>query len=139
MPRSLPRQLLGLFVLGSAGTLVELLLLEHVESLTQWVPLALLALGMASGGVLFWHPRAALRRAWGAIMALYAAAGAAGVVLHLWDNLGFERELDPGSSGFRLVKETFMGATPAFAPAAMVLLGALGWLALRGDPSAPRV
>ncbi len=126
-------------MLGSAGTLVELLLLEHVESFTQWVPLVLLALGTVCGAALFYRPRSTLHRAWGWMMALYAVAGVAGVFLHLWGNFAFERELDAGSSGFRLVRETLMGATPAFAPAAMVLLGALGWLALRGTPSAPRV
>src|SRR6185436_7418083 len=47
------RALLALFALGSLGTGVELLLLEHFEKPPQWTPLALLAIGvvLAAGQV----------------------------------------------------------------------------------------
>ena len=38
--------LLGVFVLGLLGTSFELLLLEHFETWQQWLPLALLGLGL---------------------------------------------------------------------------------------------
>jgi hypothetical protein len=44
--------LLGILVFGLVGTAVELLLLGHDESLTQLVPLVLIATGIA---VITWH------------------------------------------------------------------------------------
>ena len=134
MRHACARPLLALFLFGSAGSLIELLLLEHVDSATQWGPVVLLAVGSACATILIFRPEAALRRLWGGLMASYGIAGPVGVFLHLRGNREFEREIDAASAGLRLWKETLMGATPALAPAAMTLLGALGWLALREGP-----
>ena len=48
--------LLTIFILGSVGSGAELLLLNHVESLLQWIPLLLILLSFV---VLGWHARAA--------------------------------------------------------------------------------
>lgn len=126
------RALLWLFLLASVGNLVELLLLEHFDSATQWLPLALLAVGATAAAVLLVAPEAAApRRAWTPLMALYVATGPIGVFLHLKGNLEFELELDGALTGWALWRETVMGATPALAPGAMLVLGVLGWLALR--------
>lgn len=119
--------LLLLFLFGSLGALAELLLLEHVDAWTQWIPVVLLALGsLGAGWTLL---RGGRLPGWRALMTAFVVAGAIGVGLHLWGNLAFERELDEALTGFALWREVFMGATPALAPGSMVLLGALGWLA----------
>ena len=46
--------LLTIFILGSVGSGAELLLLNHVESLLQWIPLLLILLSFVALG---WHAR----------------------------------------------------------------------------------
>ena len=101
--------------------------MEHTEDLWQNVPLVLLALGCGIFAVLAMTGRAAVRRAFHAVMLLFAASGMAGAVLHYEGNVEFERELNPDSSGFSLFRDAMMGATPALAPGTMILLGAVGW------------
>ena len=55
-------------------------------------------------------------------------AGVAGVVLHVQGNLEFERELNPGESGWPLWLEVARGATPALAPGSLIPFGLLGLL-----------
>jgi hypothetical protein len=153
-PDSRGRALLALFLFGSGGSLAELVLLEHVDSATQWVPLALLAAGVLASGALLVLARGAAhvsqpgtsvpanrprfvraKGAWTLLLALYVVAGPIGITLHLKGNLEFERELDATLGGFALWREVLMGATPALAPGAMTLLGIVGWLATRPPPA----
>ncbi len=120
--------LLGLFLLASLGTGVELLLLEHFEEWEQWLPLVLLGLGLVSGAAAgVWPGRrslAALR----AVMVTYAVSGGVGLYLHYAGNRAFELEMEPALAGLELVWAALTGATPALAPATMVWLAALGLL-----------
>ena len=117
--------LIALFV-SAAGTLVELLLLEHVEDSWQWVPIILLGLSII---IIAWHVigrgRASTRALQG-MMWLFVASGAVGVFLHYRGNSEFELELNSSLAGFALFRESMMGATPALAPGTMVLLGIVG-------------
>lgn len=120
--------LLGLFLLASLGTGVELLLLEHFEEWEQWLPLVLLGLGLVSGvaaGV--WPGRRSLV-ALRAVMVTYVVSGAVGLYLHYAGNRTFELEMEPALAGRELFWEALTGATPALAPAAMIWLAALGLL-----------
>lgn len=135
--------LLGLFLLASLGTGVELLLLEHFEEWEQWLPLVLLGLGLVSGtaaGV--WPGRRSLV-ALRAVTASYAVSGGAGLYLHYAGNRAFELEMEPALAGRELVWEALTGATPALAPATMIWLAALGLLfsyrhpAVEGPSSEP--
>lgn len=120
------RLLLALVLLGMIGLAAELVLLEHVESVWQWVPLAVLALGFAAGAALFLRPAAAAVHAFRAAMALFVAAGVLGLYLHFRGNVEFEREMDSGLRGLALVWEALRGATPALAPGSLAHLGLLG-------------
>ncbi|HEX5872887.1 MAG TPA: hypothetical protein VFY65_20790 [Longimicrobium sp.] len=139
----LRRLLLALVMMGMIGLAAELVLLEHVESVWQWVPLAVLALGFAAGAALLLRPGAAAVRAFQGMMALFVAAGVLGLYLHLRGNVEFEREMDPGLRGLALVWEALRGATPALAPGTLAHFGLLGLActyrhpALRREP-APR-
>jgi hypothetical protein len=137
-PTGTRRVLLAVFLFGSAGNLAELLLLEHVDSAVQWLPLALLAAGTGAAAWLLLAGRRAspvagptALRVWHGLLALYVLAGPVGIFLHLKGNREFELELDAGLRGFALWRDTLMGATPALAPGAMTLLGVIGWLATR--------
>lgn len=118
--------LAGTFLLGSLGTGAKLLLLGHTEGIWQKVPLALVASGclclFAAGG----GRGARSCRTFQAVMGLFVASGVAGIVLHYQGNVEFEMELNPATSGFELFWESMKGATPALAPGAMILLGAVG-------------
>jgi hypothetical protein len=129
-------------LVGAAGLLLELLLIEHWEPGWQLVPLVLLLLVLAVGGALLGRPRPALLRTFRVVLVLCAAAGLLGVWLHLDGNLEFEREMDAELAGGALLWEAARGATPLLAPGAMLQLGLVGLLfayrhpALRRPPGA---
>jgi hypothetical protein len=139
----LRRLLVALVLFGIVGLAAELVLLEHVDSVWQWVPLVVLALGFLAGAALLARPAAATVRVFQAAMAVFVAAGVLGLYLHLRGNLEFEREMDPGLRGLTLVWEALRGATPALAPGTLAHFGLLGLActyrhpALRREP-APR-
>jgi hypothetical protein len=125
-PGLLRRLLLGLMLLGMLGLMAELLLLEHYEDVWQWVPLVSLAVGFLLALAVWMRPGRGTLRAFRAVSALYVAAGALGVYLHLDGNLEFERESDASLRGLPLLWEALQGATPALAPGALAQLGLLG-------------
>jgi hypothetical protein len=136
----LRRLLLAVLLFGMVGLAAELVLLEHMESVWQWVPLAALALGSLAGAALFLRPSPAAVRAFQGMMAIFVAAGVLGLYLHLRGNAEFEREMDPETRGWALVWEALRGATPALAPGTLAHFGLLGLAltyrhpALRRDP-----
>jgi hypothetical protein len=123
---SIRRYLLAVLALGVAGTAGELLLLGHFESVSQWIPLALLAVAIP---VLIWHavsPAPVTVQALRLLMAAFVISGGVGIGFHLSGNVEFERELHPDEYGFTLLRKTLVGATPVLAPGSMVLLGLIG-------------
>jgi hypothetical protein len=142
----LRRILLVTLLLSIVGVEAELLLLEHFDGTSQWLPLVLLAICLLTLG---WYGvsrgRASIRAVQGA-MVLCVVLGAVGVWLHLDGNIEFEREMSPGMAGFALFKAAMMGATPSLAPGAMIQLGLIGlaWtfrhpaLSTRTDSFKPR-
>lgn len=122
----LRRLLPWLVLLGIAGLLAELVLLEHTESAWQWVPLAALGLGFAGALAVALRPSPRTLRPFQAVMALFVAAGALGVYLHFRGNVEWELESDASLRGTRLYWAALHGATPALAPGALAQLGLLG-------------
>jgi predicted tellurium resistance membrane protein TerC len=118
--------LLVSLVLGILGTAGELILLGHVDSPAQWIPLVALA---AAVPVLLWHAAAPSRRTVRTVQVLMAAFvlfGIVGVALHYDGNAEFESELHPKDAGMTYLRHVIAGATPLLAPGSMVLLGLLG-------------
>ena len=118
--------LLLVLLIGMTGTLAELVLLEHTESGTQWIPLALLAAGLVTAAGAALLPRPAVLIALRAVMAACIAAGAIGLYLHYQGNVEFELEMYPDMRGGELFWKAMTGATPALAPGAMIQFGLLG-------------
>ena len=121
---------------GIAGTGGELLLLGHVESLGQLIPVA--ALGV-SVPILIWHVMSPGRpsvRTLQVLMTAFILSGVLGVGLHYDGNSEFERELHPGENGWTALGHTMAGATPLLAPGSMVLLGLVGVAHTYRHPSA---
>lgn len=129
------RFLLALVILGSLGFLAELVLLEHIESFTQWIPLVVLAAGVLSAAAMALRPSCIVVRAFQATMALIIASGLLGLYLHYTGNLAFEREMDASAEGLALIWQSVRGATPALAPGALVQLGLLGLIQAYRHPA----
>src|SRR5207247_5374544 len=119
--------LLMIFILGSVGSAAELLLLNHFESLLQWIPLLLILVSFVVFG---WH---AVRRTPGSTRAIqgamiaFIAAGLAGFYFHYQGSAEFKLESNPSLTGWRLFWEAIRGkAPPALAPGVMIQLGLIG-------------
>ena len=126
----LSRLLLAIWVFGMLGVAAELVLLEHYEDVKQFIPFAVIALGMVVGAWMAIRPGAGVERAFRVTLALLLLSGILGVVFHYWGNLEFEKERDATLSGLPLVWEVLTGATPALAPGTMVLFAFIGYAAL---------
>lgn len=124
---SLSRLLFAIYLLGLIGVFVELLLLEHFEDWRQVIPLGLIVLGVLVG---IRHARSPVERGdrvFPATLALMAASGVVGQILHFRGNWEFEVESDATLPFWTLFRESMMGATPALSPGTMVLLAAIGY------------
>lgn len=124
----LRRGLLVLLVIGAAGLVGELVLLEHYEDVYQFVPFGLLALTLVATA---WHWVSGTKtslRWFQAVMLLLITAGPVGVFLHLKGNYEMEREFDPSVLGFDMWLAVFRGEAPTLAPGTLVQFGLLGLL-----------
>lgn len=117
------RLLLGTLVLASAGTLTELLLIGHIESVWQLIPVGLLTLMLLALASWLVSPRKATIRGVQTVAVTCIASGVIGLVQHYRGNRAFELEMYPDLGGWDLVWESLTGATPALAPGAMIQIG----------------
>ena len=124
---ALRRVLLGILLLGMAGTCTELLLLQHDEDATQLIPLLLIGAGYA---VVAWNALTRSRLSITAlqiVMVLFVASGVLGMVFHYQANTEFQLEMDPALSGSTLWWKVLQAKTPpALAPGVMAQLGLIG-------------
>ena len=124
---ALRRVLLGILVLGMAGTTVELLLLGHDEDATQIIPLALMGAGFAA---IAWNAARRSRRSVTClqiVMVMFVASGLLGMYFHYAANVEFQLEVDPALSGSNLLWQVLQAKTPpALAPGVMAQLGLIG-------------
>ncbi len=127
--------LLAIFLLGLAGTSIELLLLGHDEDLTQSIPLMLAGLAFASSAHVRLTRGTAAIRGFRAVMILFIVGGALGAALHFRANMEFQLEMDRAMDWLTLVKKSLRAkAPPALAPGAMVQLGLIGLVYTFGHP-----
>ncbi|MGI9189171.1 MAG: hypothetical protein ACR2F9_03415 [Longimicrobiaceae bacterium] len=129
------RMLLVLVLAGAAGLLAELLLLEHYESVWQWVPLVLLGCALLGGIALAARPSQMTVRLFQGVSGLMLLAAGLGLYFHFRGNVEFEREMDAAAVGVALVWRSLRGATPALAPGALAQLGLLGLIATYRHPA----
>ena len=125
-------------LIGIIGLCAELLLLEHIETFTQWIPLLVLAAGLASSIWLVLRPSRPALRTFQTMMAAFVLAGIAGVYFHYAGNVEFALERDSDLTGLSLVWKALRGATPALAPGALAQLGLLGLAYTYGHPANQR-
>jgi hypothetical protein len=123
----LRRWVLVVLVIGLAGTVTELVLLEHYEQLLQLVPLVLIATAFVAIGWQVVRGDAASLRALAIVMALFVLSGFAGVMAHFHGSAEFQLDLDPSMSTWELLeKVTRAKAPPLLAPGMMLQMGLLG-------------
>lgn len=128
MNLSIRQLLLALVLIGIVGLQVELALLRHAESFSQWIPHVTLMIGLLVTGIVALRPTRATLRAFQMVMLLFLVIGLVGVILHYRGNVEFAVERDPSLSGLKLLWKSLRGATPALAPGALSQLGLLGLL-----------
>lgn len=123
----LRKVLLGILLLGMAGTMTELLLLQHDQDATQLIPLLLIGAGYLA---VAWN---AVRRsrlsmtALQIVMILFVASGGLGMFFHYQANVEFQLEVEPELSGGNLLWKVLQAKTPpALAPGLMAQLGLIG-------------
>ena len=120
--------LLALVVIVIVGLEVELALLRHAESFSQWIPHVTLFIGLLTTAAVYFQPGPRTLRVFETMMIIFTAVGALGVYFHLHGNVEFAQERDPSLSGVRLLWKALRGASPALAPGALAQLGLLGLL-----------
>lgn len=126
-PEPLRRFLLATFLLGALGTAGELLLVEHFEDPWQYTPLVLVGSSFLLLAVHAGSPRRATVLAFRGLMALFAIASAAGLMLHYRANVEFVAETYPELIGWPLFWESVRGVSPpSLAPGAMLALALAG-------------
>ena len=121
------RILLAILVLGVLGIMAELMLLNHIEDLSQLIPLGLGGLTLLMSGAIAIKPTTAGIRLFQLVMILLIVSGAVGIYLHYGATTEFQLEMDPTLTGFALFKKAIVAkAPPALAPGAMIQLGLIG-------------
>jgi hypothetical protein len=124
---SLRTAVLVLFIIGAAGTAIDLVLIGHYEDSWQLAPLVLLGTSALVGIGAAMAPAAFPVRAFQVMALLMVATGAIGLWLHWRANNEFEREMSPNLGGLAFVLKAMRGASPpSAAPGTLIHLGMLG-------------
>ena len=130
--------ILGVLVLGITGTVIELLLLEHDEAdkPLQFVPLILIAAGVAA---IIWHvarPGPATLGTLSVVMVLYVLSSFVGFLAHFYGSAEFLLELNPEADTWDILEKALHAkAPPLLAPGMMMQLGLLGLAYVYSDSS----
>ena len=124
----LSKALIAIFLLGSLGAGIELILLEHYAELAQLIPLGAMLVGLAVLGMWFLTRAPVVLRVFQVFMILFCLVGIVGIYLHYESNVEFELEMNPAAMGWPLIWASLTGAMPALAPGTMIHLGLVGLL-----------
>jgi hypothetical protein len=123
----LRRVILAVLLMGMAGLLLELTLLNHYEDLKQWIPLAVLSAGLVSILVQLAHQRAWTLMIVRLIMVLFILSGLLGMYFHYHGSREFQLEMDPSMRGTTLIWKVLRAKSPpTLSPGMMVQMGILG-------------
>ncbi|HKY05377.1 MAG TPA: hypothetical protein VJQ56_10830 [Blastocatellia bacterium] len=127
--------LLALSGLLCAGTIAELWLAEHMETVVQLIPFGLCGLGLVAALVVLLKPRRIPILTLRIIMALVAVGGLYGIYEHIENNIEFQREINPSASTGDAVIASFYGPNPLLAPGIVAVAAALAVAATYHHPA----
>ena len=121
------RILLFVLLAGMAGVATELIFQQHFEDPSQLIPLALIAVALATVVWYLIRGGAGTIRVLQVTMVFFIAAGLLGTYLHFGANVEFQREVEPSLGGMALFWKAMAAKTPpALAPGSMAQLGLIG-------------
>lgn len=103
------------------GTVVELLLVNHLDDPVQWIPFGLCALGITAIIAVVRRPQRSTVLALRVVMGLLALGSAYGVWEHLEGNIGFASEIKPNATTIQLLLAGLTGGNPLLAPGILAL------------------
>ena len=126
--------LLILSLLSLGATVAELILHEHTGELLQWIPFFLCGFGAVAVIAALARPGQTTLRWLRVAMVIVAVGGLFGVFIHLRENMLFEQEIRPNAAGMDVLLNALKGASPLFAPAALLFAALLGLLATYYHP-----
>jgi hypothetical protein len=126
--------LLILSILSIGATLTELILLEHTDGLLQLIPFGLSGIGAVVVIAALLRPRRTTLRWLRVAMVIVAVGGLFGVGIHLRENILFEQDIRPNAATLDIIVNAVKGASPLFAPSALVFAALLALLATYYHP-----
>jgi hypothetical protein len=126
--------LLILSVLSFGATVTELTLQEHTGELLQWIPFGLCGIGAVAVVAALLRPGRSTMRWLRVAMGIVAVGGLFGAVIHLRENILFEQDIRPNAAALDVVMNALKGASPLFAPAALVFAALIALLATYYHP-----
>jgi hypothetical protein len=118
-----------------AGTVVELWLTEHTESLVQWIPFFLAGLGLLMIVVVLFRPQRALLVGLRIVMGMMVLGSLFGIYEHVEHNLAFELEIQPSATASQVFMKALGGANPLLAPGILALAALLALAATYYHPA----
>lgn len=117
-----------LLVLSSllfAGTLFELWLVNHTEDAIQWLAFVLGGIGLVVTLIVLFRREPATLRLLRCSMLLVIVGSLFGVYQHVYNNIAFEREIQPNATLRQLFWKGLSGANPLLAPGTLAVAGLL--------------
>jgi hypothetical protein len=120
------------------GTIIELLLVGHTETVVQFIPFALCGVGLAAVGAALLRSRRGTLLGLRAVMAVLLAGSLFGIYEHVEGNLAFALEIRPGAAVSDVWTEALTGAAPLLAPGILALAALLALAATYAHPALQR-
>ena len=120
------------------GTIIELLLVGHTETVVQFIPFVLCGAGLVAVVAALLRPRRGTLCALRGIMVLLLAGSLFGIYEHVEGNLAFALEIRPGAAVSAVWTEALTGAAPLLAPGILGLAALLALAATYAHPAVQR-
>lgn len=117
-----------------AGTVAELVLVEHSNELLQYLPFLFCGLGILSVLIVSYHPSARAILVHRILMVLIFIGGVFGVCLHFIRNYDFHLEIQPNATTGQALLEALYGSIPLLAPGVIPLAALLAFAAVWRHP-----
>ncbi|HKR01519.1 MAG TPA: hypothetical protein VJT09_12650 [Pyrinomonadaceae bacterium] len=131
----LRRFLLTVSAMLFCGTVVELWLVGHDETIVQLIPFALCGLGLLIVVAVLLRPRRAVLMPLRACMGLILLGSLFGIYQHIAGNVEFQREVNPNATGREVLMGAVGGGNPLLAPGVLALAAVLAMAATYQHPA----